>query len=246
MTMEFQLYENTYLSEQEHWWFVGRRALVLDQIEHLFPGRTDLRILDVGCGTGLNMKYFQTYGEVTGADLSPDGLQFCRARGHDRLVMAPVTSLPFADDSFDLVTVLDVMEHVDDHEGGFREIRRVLRPGGAVIVLVPAYRFLWSLQDEVSHHKRRYVSSELRAVMRNAGLRVERITYSNTFLFPIVALGRLALKVIRRLRPGIENENSLHPGWSNGILTSIFRAETPTLRHINFPFGVSILAIGRK
>jgi SAM-dependent methyltransferase len=246
MTMEHQLYENTYLSEQSHWWFVGRRTLVLDQLDQLFAGHDDLQILDVGCGTGLNMEYLDRYGDVTGVDLSPVSLSFCRERGREKVVLAPVENLPFEDDFFDLVTALDVMEHLDDDDAGFREIYRVLKPGGRAVVLVPAYRFLWSLQDEVSNHKRRYVASHLSAVILRAGLLVDRLTYANTFLFPVIFGGRLVLKVLRRLDGSIQNENALHPGWSNGILRRIFEAEAPVLRRMRFPFGVSILAVARK
>jgi SAM-dependent methyltransferase len=246
MTMEYQLYENTYRSEESHWWFVGRRALVLDQIEQLYGSRNDLEILDVGCGTGLNMKYLERWGSVTGVDPSPASLSFCRERGHSSLVMAPVERLPFADDRFDLVTALDVMEHLDDDLAGFKEIQRVLKPGGRALVLVPAYKFLWSLQDEVSHHRRRYLGHELETVVRESGLAIERLTYANTLLFPVIFGGRLALKLIRRYNKSIQNENSLHPGWSNGILTAIFKAEVPLLRRFDAPFGVSILAVARK
>lgn len=246
MTMEYQLYENTYRSEQSHWWFVGRRTLLLDQLEQMYGGRDDLRILDVGCGTGLNMHYLSKYGEVTGADASPAGLSFARERGHQSLVMAPIEHLPFEDNTFDLVTALDVMEHLDDDLAGFREIERVLKPGGRALVLVPAYMFLWSLQDEVSHHRRRYVARRLREVIERSGLQVQRITYANTFLFPIIFIGRLTLKVVRRYKPEIENENALHPGWSNGLLRTIFQAEAPLLRRVNAPFGVSIMAIASK
>lgn len=244
--MEYQLYENTYRSEQSHWWFVGRRTLLLDQLEQLYGDRHDLGILDVGCGTGLNMHYLSKFGEVTGADASPAGLSFARERGHERLVMAPIEHLPFDDNSFDLVTALDVMEHLDDDLAGFAEIHRVLRPGGRALVLVPAYMFLWSLQDEVSHHRRRYVAGQLREVMSRSGLLVERVTYANTFLFPVIFMGRQALKLIRRYRPAIQNENALHPGWSNGLLRTIFQAEAPLLRKVNAPFGVSIMAIAAK
>ena len=244
--MEQQLYENTYRSEQSHWWFVGRRNLVLDQLLQRYEGQTDLRILDVGCGTGLNMKYLARYGSVTGVDLSETALQFCRVRGHSQLINAPIEHLPFPDDSFDLITALDIIEHLDDDVRGLSEIARVLKPGGRAIVLVPAYMFLWSLQDEISSHRRRYIVKQLRRALTQSGLVVERATYANALLFPIVYAGRLTLRVQRRVNPAIENENSLHPAWSNGILTRIFKAEAPLLRHVNAPFGVSILAVAWK
>lgn len=244
--MENQLYENTYRSEQSHWWFVGRRTIIFDQIKQLYSRRTDLRIMDVGCGTGLNMKSLVGYGEVTGVDLSSVALEFCRTRGHTRLVRAPIERLPFADNSFDLVTALDIIEHLDDDVAGLREIQRVLKPGGRAFILVPAYRFLWSLQDEVSSHRRRYVRTQLRAALQCSGLEVERATYANTLLFPVIFSGRMALKVVRRYNTSLQNENGLHPGWSNEILKAIFKAEAPLLRKIDAPFGVSILAIAKK
>jgi len=244
--MEQQLYENTYRSEQSHWWFVGRRALVFDQLAQAYTGRTDLRILDVGCGTGLNMKYLAQYGAVTGVDLSSTALQFSRQRGETRLIKAPIEHLPFAENTFDLVTALDIIEHLDDDWAALREIARVLKPGGRAVVLVPAYMFLWSLQDEISSHRRRYVLKQLRAVVAASGLTVERATYANTLLFPVIYAGRMVLKVQRRMNPRIENENGLHPGWSNGLLTNIFKAEAPLLRRVNAPFGVSILALAKK
>src|SRR4051794_31722278 len=129
MTMEQQVYEITYQSEQSHWWFVGRRTLAFDQIDQFYRDRHDLQIMDVGCGTGLNMKYLAKYGKVTGVDLSPTALSFCQARGHTRLIMAPLEQLPFADNTFDLVTALDIIEHLDDDLAGLNEIRRVLKPG---------------------------------------------------------------------------------------------------------------------
>lgn len=244
--MEQQLYENTYRSEQSHWWFVGRRTLVFDQLGRLYGARTNLNILDVGCGTGLNMKYLAQYGAVTGADLSSMALSFCRQRGHTRLINAPIEHLPLADNAFDLVTALDIIEHLDDDVAGLREIARVLKPGGRAVILVPAYKFLWSLQDEISSHRRRYIMRQLRAAITASGLAVERATYANTLLFPVVYAGRLALKVQRRRDPTIQNENGLHPQWSNEILKGIFKAEAPLLRRVNAPFGVSILAIARK
>ncbi len=246
MTMEQQVYTNTYHNEQSHWWFVGRRTIVMDQINQIYKGQKDLEVLDVGCGTGLNMHYLSKFGQVSGVDLSPTALKFCQERGHTRLVQAPLERLPFSKASFDLVTALDIIEHIDDDVAGLKEIFRVLKPGGRAVVLVPAYMFLWSLQDEVSSHKRRYVSNQIGRAVKKSGLEIERLTYANTLLFPVIYGGRMALKLVRPFKKGIENENGLHPSWSNGILKTIFKAEAPLLRKVNAPFGVSILAVARK
>jgi hypothetical protein len=121
----------------------------------------------------------------------------------------------------------------------------VLKPGGRLFIFVPAHRWLWSLQDEISGHRRRYTAPSLRSLVERAGLRLERQSYVSTLLFPVIFLGRLWLKVYRRFKD-VKTENDLHPAWSNGLLTRIFRAEIPFLRHANLPFGASLLSVTIK
>ncbi|HEY3174662.1 MAG TPA: class I SAM-dependent methyltransferase [Candidatus Polarisedimenticolia bacterium] len=243
--MERYTYEILYRTEESHWWFAGRRRLILDQIARCCEGRRDLRSLDLGCGTGIFLESLARYGEPVGLDVSEDALAFCRERRLTRLVRADGSLIPFADESFDLLTANDLIEHLEDDAAALSEFRRVLKPGGRAIVFVPAFGFLWSLQDEISHHRRRYTVPRLARAIGEAGLEVERITYANTLLFPVIFAGRQALKVMRRFRE-VRTENDLHPGWSNGILKTIFGWEAPLLRRMDLPFGVSILAVCRK
>ena len=143
------------------------------------------------------------------------------------------------------ITAVDTLEHIADDAGALREWGRVLRPDGRLFIFVPAHRWLWSLQDEVSHHKRRYVARTLRAAVVSAGLEVERQTYVSTFLLPVIYVGRQWLKVRRKFRE-YDTENDLHPAWSNGILRAIFQWEIPILRRTNMPFGASLLCVARK
>ena len=184
-------------------------------------------------------------GTAEGVDISDEALQFCRKRGLENVRNADLLELPFAAETFDVVTALDVLEHLDDDTAALREFWRVLKPGGRAFIFAPAHRWLWSLQDEVSHHKRRYIARTLRDAVSKAGLEVERQTYVSTFLLPVIYLGRQWLKVRRRFRD-FDTENDLHPKWSNGILRGIFQLEIPILRRTDMPFGASLLCVARK
>lgn len=243
--MDLHTYEILYQTEATHWWLAARRNIVLDSIRQAYPGRHDLHILDAGCGTGLMLHELRPLGTAEGVDISDEALQFCRKRGLENVRNADLLDLPFPAEQFDVVTALDVLEHLDDDTGALREFRRVLKPGGRAFIFAPAHRWLWSLQDEVSHHKRRYVARTLRDAVTKAGLDVERQTYVSTFLLPVIYIGRQWLKVRRRFRE-FDTENDLHPKWSNGILRGIFQLEIPILRRTDMPFGASLLCVARK
>lgn len=238
-------YEILYDSEADHWWLASRRRMVVDWIEQRYPGRRDLQILDVGCGTGMMLVDMARLGNAQGIDASDEALGFCRRRGLTSVQKGNVARLPFADDSFDVLTGVDILEHIDDDAGALREWGRVLKPGGRLFLFVPAHQWLWSLQDEISGHRRRYTMRRLRRVVQDAGLQVERQSYVSTFLFPVIVLGRIWLKALRRFHT-VRTENTLHPSWSNGILRRVFSAEIPLLRRSNFPFGASLLCVARK
>ena len=243
--LDLHTYEILYRTEETHWWLAARRNIVLDWIRQRYPGRADLEILDAGCGTGLLLEELRAMGNADGVDISEEALHFCRKRGLMNVHKADLLKLPFVDDHFDLVTALDVLEHLDDDTGALRELRRVLKPGGRVFIFAPAHKWLWSLQDEVSHHKRRYIARTLRQSVLDAGLEVERQTYVSTFLMPVIFLGRQWLKVRRNFHE-YDTENDLHPAWSNGILRRIFESEIPILRRTDMPVGASLLCVARK
>jgi SAM-dependent methyltransferase len=236
----------TYQIEAEvgeaHWWFQARRSILQDVITRLGLGPTP-RIYDLGCGTGHNLIMLQDLGEATGVDMSPDALAHCRALGCRSTLEGDLTALPLGDASADLVVASDILEHLDDDLAGAREIARVVRPAGKVVITVPAFQWLWGPQDDVSHHKRRYTRKELVSLLERAGLVVERASYFNFFLFPAILGGRTLL---RFKRGPVESENTLTPGWSNGILRAIFASEAKWLRVGGFPVGVSILAVARR
>jgi SAM-dependent methyltransferase len=248
--MHKEFYAEYYEIEDKHWWFVGRRQVLLAILDrYLKPGNTQRvpgRILDVGCGTGTMLGYLSRYGQAQGIDADEEAVRFCRERGVSNVQQVTASILPFEDSTFDLVTMLDVLEHIDDDAGTLRELHRVLRPGGMLLISVPAYRFLWGPQDEISNHKRRYVAGLLRERLVEAGFRVRRLSYFNTFLFPVIA----AIRLLRPYRPGSPNLKSdftmTRSGPANALLGRIFALEAPIVEHVNLPFGVSILALARK
>jgi SAM-dependent methyltransferase len=241
-------YRIMYDIEDEHWWYVGRRRIVLAQLEDALSrncrlGIADCRLLDIGCGTGGNMDHLKRYGQMHGVDLSPIALDLSRQRGHERVMFASANELPFADESFDLVTALDVVEHLDDDLGGLREIHRVLRPGAPAIIFVPAFQSLWGPNDDQSGHRRRYRLPQLRERVAAAGLEIERISYANTAMFLPIWLGR---KILNALGRAGQSENRINHPLINRLLARVFASEAGWLRCHNLPFGVSIICAARK
>ena len=236
-------YRILYQVEESHWWHRGRRRIIESFVKEICKGfKHRPRILDVGCGTGGNLKLLSQFGDAEGVDVSIDALEFCRQRGLNNVRLGAAEELPFEDGTFDLVTALDVVEHIDDDIAGLREFRRVLKPDGRILLFVPTFMFLWGVQDDVSHHRRRYRLPELRKAVEQAGFVVERTTYANiTFFLPIL-LGRKLMK-LTGLRT--ESENNINVSALNGIFGKIFGAESAALRHFSFPFGVSGLCVAR-
>jgi SAM-dependent methyltransferase len=234
--------------EGSHWWFAGRRRIlesfVREIVEDLkLPAGQRLRSLDVGCGTGANLEMLAQFGDTEGVDVSEDALAFCRARGLSNVRRGAAESLPYDDGEFDLVTALDVVEHLDDDLAGLSEMHRVLKVNGRALLFVPAFMWLWGVQDDVSHHRTRYTLPRLRARVEAAGLEVERATYANvTFFAPILA-GRLVMRALS-LRPA--SENNVNVSALNGVLGRVFGAERHWLRRFNLPFGVSAIIVARK
>lgn len=224
-----------------HWWFQARASILEDVIRQL-PLCENPRIYDLGCGTGQNLVMLQRLGQATGVDLSLEALALARAQGCKSTLQGDLTNLPIPDATADLVVASDILEHLDHHEQGAAEIRRILKHDGRVVVTVPAFQFLWGYQDDVSHHKRRYTRRQLRQLLEGAGLEVQFLSYFNFWLFPAIWLGRLLL---RGLGGAHLSENQLTPGWSNTILRLIFQSEAYWLRVGRFPFGVSLIAVAR-
>lgn len=243
--MQAHHYPIIYEIEETHWWYVGRRRLLESFVADICKtlNKSELRILDVGCGTGANLKMLAGYGRSEGVELSKQALDFCRQRGLDGVRRGAAESLPYDDNSFDLVTSLDVLEHLDDDRAALAEIRRVLRPAGSALLFVPAFMFLWGVQDDVSNHRRRYTLPGLIRVVTAAGLQVERTSYANfTFFFPVL----LVRWVMRVLKLRLDTEYGINLPLVNRLFAKIFAAERFLLRRASFPFGVSVVCLAKK
>ncbi|HEY6951605.1 MAG TPA: class I SAM-dependent methyltransferase [Bacteroidota bacterium] len=241
--MEDELYRKFYEVETRHWWFVARQRIIEDLIVRKAGIERGSRVLDIGCGTGAVLASFSQRYEAYGTDTSPLAIEFCRKRGLQNAYEGTLSSLPHPELKFDLVLLLDVIEHIDDDVAMLKDASNVLKPGGLALITVPAYQFLWSRHDTLNFHKRRYVKSQLRQVVEQAGLKIEFATYFNTFLFPLALVGRLFEKLFQGTT---DRTLDLPPKPVNALLTATFSFEKNFIGNIPLPFGLSIIAMARK
>jgi len=238
-------YPLVYQVEETHWWYVGRRRIIACLVEKICAtlNNPTPRILDVGCGTGANLKTLADFGRAEGVDVSPQAVEFCHERGLDSVKLGAIEHLPYESASFELVTALDVIEHLDDDVAGLREIRRVLRRDGRLLVFVPAFMFLWGVQDEVSNHRRRYTLPRLLRAVEEAEFSVEWASYANISFFLPVFLVR---SIMRWLGLHAATEYGINISLLNGPFSSLFAAERFILKAGRLPFGVSAVCIARR
>jgi SAM-dependent methyltransferase len=233
--------------EDNYWWYRGLRALLRDLLARYAP--RDATILDAGCGTGANLKMLQSYGRAIGIDISEQALAFCHARGipQDRALLASVTDLPFEDSLFDLAVSFDVICNIADDVSAFAEVARVLKPGGRFIVQLPAYQWLWSAHDVAVGHQRRYDARSAREKLTRAGLRVERIMHTNSLFLPFVAIERVVRRRDIHNSDVVESDLQMQlPRVLNSSLAALYGIEMRAAARVNFPFGLSIIAIASK
>jgi SAM-dependent methyltransferase len=247
--MERVAYERFAQLEDTHFWFVSRRRIFFDLLDRIVDGRTGLRVLEIGCGAGGMLEPLRRYGAVHGMDIDREYLRYCRRRGFDRVLCGSGHDLPFADSSFDLVALFDTLEHIPDEQRALSEVRRVLAPGGTVFVSVPAYQWLWSNNDVIAHHQRRYTAGRLRRALRSAGLQVKRATYFNALLLPLIVPSVLWQKLmgrLGRLPEGYNNTSVPVPKPLNRLFTHVMSGERLWLRAADLPFGHSLIAVAGR
>lgn len=246
--MEQEHQQRYYDLGKTYWWLAGKYRIIEDVLAREFrPSRERPFVLDLGCGPGNLLDVLSAHGETFGSDFSADALRFCRGRGHQRLLRADFHSLPVKSDSFDLVTSIDVLEHLQDDRSAIAELQRILRPGGLLVVSVPAFQFLWGDHDTLYGHHRRYRTAELRERLEKVGLEVVRLTYFEPlFLVPLWLYRNWKKLTVREGR--IEKRDDFIALFKplNTLLAHVIAAERFPLRFLNFPFGVTILAIARK
>jgi SAM-dependent methyltransferase len=242
MDRDYEL--QTHRAEDRHWWYRGRRT-VLDGVIAKLGLPANARILDAGCGSGRFMVELARRGTVTGVELSDTSVSLAQQRAIGEVLAGSVLEMPFPDASFDLAVSLDVIEHLDDDLAALRELRRVLAPGGALLVTVPAYQWLWSGHDEINHHHRRYTRRSLQRVAEQAGWKQVRTTYFNSLLLPVAVL----LRVLDRFSTK-PTESSLDlwipPEPLNWLLERPLTLEAALIaRGSRIPAGLSLLAVFR-
>jgi ubiquinone/menaquinone biosynthesis C-methylase UbiE len=251
-TMTPDEYKFLYELEERHWWFVGMRRIVAALLDGAVPGRAE-RILDAGCGTGLMLSWLRRYGKessVFGLDFSSFAVRYSAQRGERLLVEGSIAAMPFPSECFDLVTTFDVLDSfpVPGAAAPFGELARVLKPGGVLLVRVPAFQFLYSQHDRAVCTEHRYTARELRQRLEEQGLTIARTTYAITILFPVA----LAWRWLTRSRTdNPQSDVRPLPGplrWLNPLLAGLLAMEAAWLRWLpwRLPFGLSVMALARK
>ncbi len=243
------------IAEDDHWWFASRTRALDSVLSRLLQGSPDFRILDIGCGAGNMIHHLSRYGRVKGLDIDARPVQVARQRGYDVDQFDATQPLPFEANTFDAVTALDVIEHNEDDLAILTDSYRVLKPGGHIVITVPALMWLWSHNDEINAHVRRYTAGELKQKLVQTGFEIRRVTYNNFFVFPLAA----ALILLRRsagAKPELASHHLAEEEYQvemepasppvNAILTQVGKIEAGLLGYVNLPIGTSLIAVGRK
>lgn len=238
--MDRSAYASMSAQEASHWWFVARRAILDSLIARRIAPGANARILEAGCGTGGNLAMLAAYGSVDALEYDAGARAIAAARGIARVEpgMLP-EKIGFGDARYDLIALLDVLEHVDADSESLNALRSRLAPGGRILLTVPAAPWLWSDHDVLHHHKRRYTLARLTSVAQAAGLRIEAAGYFNSLLFPLAVGARIAHRLLGR-KGGTDAQPSPPV---NGLLRRIFASERHVLGRLRFPMGLSLYAI---
>lgn len=246
--MNKEEYQIMYEAEDTFWWYVGRRRIISNLINRAVRGKeNDIKMLDAGCGTGGVLQDLKDYGFSAGIDISREALQFCKIRGLKNILQTSVMELPFRDRVFDLIVSLDVLYHswVKDDCSAMKEFSRILKEDGVILITLPAYNFLKSPHDQAAHTKHRYTKGELKKKMGEVGFTVEKATYFNTILFPLICVVRLWEKIFISNKKAKSDIKPINP-IINRVLTFILWIELKIIQKIDLPFGLSVLYLGKK
>ncbi len=238
-------YQRMYEAEESHWWYSGMRRISLALLDGVLPtsAGAPFRILDAGCGTGNNLRHLAEHGGATGIDLSDDAVRFCRDRGVS-VVRASVAALPFRDAAFDCATSFDVLYHrwVEDDAAAVKEMARVVRPGGHLLIRLPALEILRRAHDEAVLTRHRYTRREVRRLVAGAGLTLVRDTYCNSLLLPVVALR----SAFDSFFGSTASELAPLPAPLEWLFRTCLRLEARLVRHVSLPIGASVVVLARK
>ncbi len=238
--MDRIVYDRMAAHDTTHWWYRARREILaayLTREAHLPPGA---RILEIGCGTGHNLAMLRGFGTVEAIEIDPLAREIASERLGRPVGAAPLPGLPGVPrGAFDLIAVLDVVEHIEDDVAALAAMRACLAPGGKLLITVPAHPWMWSAHDVVNHHYRRYTKASLDTAIRAAGLRPAKRGYFNSLLFPLAAAARVAGRLMGR----DDSDDSPPPPAVNALFEGIFRLERHLVGRIPMPPGVSIITL---
>src|SRR6476659_2953012 len=241
--MERAVFDRMVELDQHHWWFLARRRILKRLIERVVQPPEKARILEVGCGTGHNLAMLKTFGRVDASELDHGARAVANKRLPRKVREARLPDLSmFERNGYDLIALLDVLEHVPHDLASLRAIHRRLKPGGALLLTVPANPWMWSAHDAAHHHFRRYTKKQLAELFLRSGLEVQLLSYFNSLLFPLVAAARVAGKVTRK----DSADDSLPRAPVNAVLEKIFGFERHLIGRLPMPFGVSLVAVVRR
>ena len=238
--MERVVYDRMAELDSRHWWYRARREILGDLIAREIALPDDARILEIGCGTGHNLAMLGRFGAVDAIEIDGAARAIASRRLGHAVGDAPLPGLPgIPKHHYDLVALLDVLEHVEGDREALVSIAGKLKPGGRILITVPAFPWMWSAHDVVNHHHRRYTKASLRKVVGEAGLRIELLSWFNSLLFPLAAAARLAGRVSGKE----DSDDALPPRPVNALFEAIFGLERHAIGRLPFPPGVSLVAI---
>jgi SAM-dependent methyltransferase len=238
--MDRRVYDRMAEHDSTHWWYRARRDILADYLTREAKLPADARILEIGCGTGHNLPMLATFGTVDAIEIDPAAREIASARLGKPVGDAPLPALPGVPrGAYDLIAVLDVVEHIEDDVAALAAMKQCLAPGGKILIAVPAHQWMWSAHDVVNHHHRRYSKGSLVQAIRAAGLKERKLGYFNSLLFPLAAAARVA----GRLTGRDDSDDSPPAGPVNALFERIFRVERHLVGRVPMPIGVSILTL---
>jgi SAM-dependent methyltransferase len=241
--MERAVFDRMAELDQDHWWFIARRRILERLIQRAVRPPNKARILEIGCGTGHNLAMLKSFGRVEASELDRCARAVANKHLPRRVKEAKLPDLSmFERNGFDLIALLDVLEHVPDDLASLRAIHRRLKPGGALLLTVPANPWMWSAHDKAHHHFRRYTKKQLQELFLRSGLEIQLLSYFNTLLYPLVASARL----LGKLTGKTSADDSLPSAPVNALLNKVFGLEAGLIGRVPMPFGVSLVAVVRR
>jgi SAM-dependent methyltransferase len=237
--MERVVYQQMAELDDRHWWYRARRRILADLIRREARPPIGARILEIGCGTGHNLSMLGGFGQVDGLELDDEAAALSEKRLGRSIIRSPLPELEGVANDYDLIGAFDVIEHIDDDHAALAAIATKLKPGGKFIMTVPAHPWMWTAHDVANHHKRRYSKGALRALVERSPMRLDKIGYFNSLLFPVAVAERAASK----LRGKDDGDVSLPPKLLNGALEAVFASERYLVGRLPLPPGLSLFAV---